>query len=193
MRTHRFQLGQETLEVTLTPLPDGRMSARVQRIVRAAAGAPERRSERVMEFDARRLGDAHYLTRLATGESQEVRMEREPGGGVGRVVRFGPEHALLEWIDPFAVSAVGRGGVQTGPRKISSPIPGRVVSIAVAVGEEVGAGQSIVVVEAMKMANELRTPIAGRVKSISTTLGDKVEAGMALAVIEPLATVTAPT
>ena len=184
MRTHRFQHGAETIEVALTPLPDGRVSARVQRVVPAAAGVPERRSERVIEIDARRLGDAHYLSRLATGESVEARLEREPGGGAGRVVRFGAENVQLEWLDPFAVAAAGKGGARSGPRKISSPIPGRVVSIVVAVGDEVEAGQSIVVVEAMKMANELRTPIAGRVKSISAKPGDKVEAGVALAVIE---------
>jgi len=67
---------------------------------------------------------------------------------------------------------------------IAAPMPGRVVRVLVAAGEEVAARQGVVVVEAMKMENELRAPRAGRVKEVSVAAGTSVEAGRILAVIE---------
>ena len=63
-------------------------------------------------------------------------------------------------------------------------MPGRVVRVLVEPGDEVAARQGVVVVEAMKMENELRSPRAGRVKEVSVTAGTSVEAGRILAVIE---------
>jgi biotin carboxyl carrier protein len=67
---------------------------------------------------------------------------------------------------------------------IVAPMPGRVVRVLAAVGDDVAVRQGVVVVEAMKMENELRAPRAGRVKEISVTAGTSVEAGRILAVIE---------
>jgi biotin carboxyl carrier protein len=67
---------------------------------------------------------------------------------------------------------------------IAAPMPGRVVRVLVAPGDEVAARQGVVVVEAMKMENELRAPRAGRVREVSVAAGTPVEAGRILAVIE---------
>ena len=64
------------------------------------------------------------------------------------------------------------------------PMPGLVKAIHVEVGQEVKAGEALVVVEAMKMENELRSPKAGRVKDVSVKPGDSVEAGRVLLVVE---------
>jgi biotin carboxyl carrier protein len=71
-----------------------------------------------------------------------------------------------------------------GEQSITAPMPGRVVRVLVAAGEQVDARQPVVVVEAMKMENELKAPRAGRVKEIHVTPGTSVEAGRILAVIE---------
>ena len=71
-----------------------------------------------------------------------------------------------------------------GQVTITAPMPGRVVRVLVAPGDEVAARQGVVVVEAMKMENELRAPRAGRVKEVSVAAGASVEAGRVLAVIE---------
>jgi hypothetical protein len=71
-----------------------------------------------------------------------------------------------------------------GQIAIAAPMPGRVVRVLVAAGDDVAARQGVVVVEAMKMENELRAPRAGRVKEVSVTAGTSVEAGRILAVIE---------
>ena len=180
MRTHRFRLGEELLEVTLTSQGEGRWSAHVVRRVGKAC------TERTIELNARRLGEAHWLANLAGAAVHDVRLEREAGGGAGRVARFGAAHVAMDWIDPFVSAGNGKGASHAGPRKIASPMPGRVVSIPVVVGDSVQEGQPVVVVEAMKMANELRSPVAGRVKSVHAKPGDKVEAGVALVVVEAI-------
>ena len=63
-------------------------------------------------------------------------------------------------------------------------MPGRVVRLLVSAGEDVELRQSVVVVEAMKMENELRSPKKGRVKTISVTPGASVEAGRVLMIVE---------
>jgi biotin carboxyl carrier protein len=71
-----------------------------------------------------------------------------------------------------------------GDVPILAPMPGRIVRVLVAAGDQVATRQGIVVVEAMKMENELRAPRAGRVKEINAVAGTSVEAGRILAVIE---------
>jgi biotin carboxyl carrier protein len=67
---------------------------------------------------------------------------------------------------------------------IAAAMPGKIVRVLVAVGDEVAAGQGIIVVEAMKMQNELKAPRDGRVTAIDVKENDSVNAGAVLAVIE---------
>ena len=76
------------------------------------------------------------------------------------------------------------GDAADGEQAIVAPMPGRVVRVLVAAGDEVAVRQGVVVVEAMKMENELRSPKAGRVKEVSVTPGTSVDAGRVLVVIE---------
>ena len=79
----------------------------------------------------------------------------------------------------------GDSGAHThGDQPVVAPMPGRVVRVLVAPGEQVSARQGVVVVEAMKMENELRAPKGGRVKDVSVSPGTSVEAGRVLVVIE---------
>ena len=75
-------------------------------------------------------------------------------------------------------------GAGKGPQSIVAPMPGKVVKLLVKRGDRVAARQAVVVVEAMKMENELRSPKAGTVAEIKTAEGASVEAGTALIVIE---------
>jgi biotin carboxyl carrier protein len=72
----------------------------------------------------------------------------------------------------------------TGEQRIVAPMPGRVVRVLVAAGDEVRARQPLVVVEAMKMENELSAPRAGRVKDVQVRDGMSVDAGRLLVVVE---------
>lgn len=81
----------------------------------------------------------------------------------------------------------GRGAAGTaaaGSQKITAPMPGKLVKVLVNVGDRVTARQGIVVVEAMKMENELRAAKDGTVAQVLVTEGSSVEAGRLLAVIE---------
>ena len=85
-------------------------------------------------------------------------------------------HAIRE------LSSANAGPV--GPAPIKAPMPGLVVRLNVSVGDTVAAGQGLVVIEAMKMENELRSVAPGRVKAIHATLGQAVEKGALLIEIE---------
>jgi biotin carboxyl carrier protein len=73
----------------------------------------------------------------------------------------------------------------TGPVEIRSVIPGRIVSCLVREGDVVHPGQGLVVVEAMKMENEMKAPVGGRIAVVAVTAGQTVEANTLLARIEP--------
>jgi biotin carboxyl carrier protein len=71
-----------------------------------------------------------------------------------------------------------------GPATVKAPMPGRLVKVLVRAGQRVAAGQPVVVVEAMKMENELRSPKDGRVVEVWVVEGQAVEGGARLAAIE---------
>lgn len=78
----------------------------------------------------------------------------------------------------------GGAAATTGPQPITSPMPGRVVRILAQVGDTVEAGQGVVVVEAMKMQNEMAATRNGTVSEIHVAEGQTVKAGEILAVVE---------
>ncbi|MBZ5567781.1 MAG: acetyl-CoA carboxylase biotin carboxyl carrier protein subunit [Acidobacteriia bacterium] len=71
-----------------------------------------------------------------------------------------------------------------GPQKLLAPMPGKVVRVILAAGSEVEAGQAVLVVEAMKMQNELKSPKKGTVKQVMVAEGASVTAGEVLAIVE---------
>jgi biotin carboxyl carrier protein len=141
---------------------------------------------RAHTVDAVRIGD-FGLSLLLGGDSPVSReVSVAPAGARG---------ALFIGIEGRTVAAsvnarrTGRaspdaGGHADGEQPVAAPMPGRVVRVLVAPGDLVAARQGLVVVEAMKMENELRSPKAGRVKDVSVAPGMSVEAGRVLVVVE---------
>ena len=86
-----------------------------------------------------------------------------------------------------------RPGGGTGEQRIAAPMPGRIVRVLVRPGDEVTGRQGLVVVEAMKMENELTAPREGRVREVLVAAGDSVEAGRVLVVLEETGGPHAPT
>jgi biotin carboxyl carrier protein len=74
--------------------------------------------------------------------------------------------------------------LQPGNGRIKAPIPGQVSQVMVAEGEQVQAGQPLLVLEAMKMENEIRAPLAGRVKALNAAAGQRVALHEVLVEIE---------
>jgi biotin carboxyl carrier protein len=81
------------------------------------------------------------------------------------------------------LATVGDSGQKSGPQKLLAPMPGKVVRVLVKAGDVVRARQPIVVIEAMKMENELRSARDGRIAELPVRDGQSVEAGVLLAVI----------
>jgi biotin carboxyl carrier protein len=79
---------------------------------------------------------------------------------------------------------VGAGRAQDGRVQVKAPMPGLVMQVLVEPGETVVAGQGLVVLEAMKMDNELKAPAEGRVVAVAVTAGQAVEKGTLLVVVE---------
>ena len=86
--------------------------------------------------------------------------------------------------DPRDWSADDANAAASGPAQIASPMPGKIVRVLAAEGDTVAEGQGIVVVEAMKMQNEMQAPRAGTVRSLRAATGATVAAGEVLATIE---------
>jgi biotin carboxyl carrier protein len=76
------------------------------------------------------------------------------------------------------------GASGSGPQQVLAPMPGKVVRVMVAPGDSVEPRQGLVVIEAMKMENELRAARAGRVKTVRAAEGQSVEAGALLVIVE---------
>lgn len=121
----------------------------------------------------------------------------EPDGTLGtgargtrrREVLVDGWHVIVD-LEPAARAALRerarRGGVETshgGPVEVRAIIPGRVLSIAVAAGDPVVAGQQLLVVEAMKMQNELRAPRDGVIERLAVAPGGTIELGDLLVVL----------
>lgn len=78
----------------------------------------------------------------------------------------------------------GSGAAGSGPQKVVAPMPGKVVRVLVQPGDEVKPKQGLVVVEAMKMENELKAVRAGRVRDVLVSEGRSVDAGAVLVIVE---------
>jgi biotin carboxyl carrier protein len=117
---------------------------------------------------------------LRPARSYEVSVDRLSNGE--RVVYVNGLAVPLSIVDPRErlVRKRGAASAETGPRSIVSPMPGRVVKVLVSEGDTVAAQQGLVVVEAMKMENELRAPRAGQVSAIKVVEGMSVEANAVL-------------
>jgi biotin carboxyl carrier protein len=100
------------------------------------------------------------------------------------VVVDGRRHEFTVYDPRSLAGRLGSGGGADGPRPVKAPMPGRVVRVLVAVGDEVVEGQGVVVIEAMKMQNELKSPKAGLVARVGVGVGDTVGSGDVLVVVE---------
>jgi pyruvate carboxylase len=138
------------------------------------------------ELEARGVGAGEYLL-VHAGRVYECRVGAGPGAegrGVTRVSVGGREYGV-RLTDPKHLRASGAGGgEQGGHAPVKAPMPGKVVRVLVEAGQEVEAGQGLVVVEAMKMQNELKSPKSGTVAEVRAEAGATVNAGDVLVVVE---------
>jgi biotin carboxyl carrier protein len=136
--------------------------------------------------DAQRTGTFGLSLIFPDAAHDAIKVAIAPGSAQGELLAY-----LGGRTTPVSINArrTGRGAADAGgnahgEQRVVAPMPGRVVRVLVAVGDTVEARQGVVVVEAMKMENELRSPKAGRVKDVAVAPGTSVEAGRVLVVID---------
>ena len=140
--------------------------------------------------DARRVGESAlslliHAEGAAQARSVDASFAQMPAGDLdvhidGRVVSL-----QIRPAGSFGrQKKAGLGGAGSGPQPVIAPMPGKVVRVLVKPGDEVKARQGLVVVEAMKMENELRAARDGRVRDVSVREGQSVDAGAVLLVVE---------
>jgi biotin carboxyl carrier protein len=136
------------------------------------------------ELEVRALGRGEYL--LINGSNvYRCRLEGQHNANNSFAVTARGISYNVDIIDPKRLrSARSSAAHDHAAAQIVSPMPGKVVRVLVKVGAKVAAGTGIIVVEAMKMQNEMKAPKAGVVASINAEAGATVNAGDVLAVIE---------
>jgi biotin carboxyl carrier protein len=122
------------------------------------------------------------LSFLIDGKTYEVKRERNASG---QHLWIGSTGYQVEVRDPRSLRNRNKAaGDDNGPKKLIAAMAGKVVRVLVTEKDEVDAGQGIVVVEAMKMQNEIKSPKKGTIQKLLVSQGSTVNAGEVLAVVE---------
>jgi acetyl/propionyl-CoA carboxylase alpha subunit len=138
---------------------------------------------KTVHVDAVKSGPTVY-SMIEDGKQFEAMVDEK--GAHGFDVLLGGRIFHLEAIDERTKLLAGSAhAVASGPQQVEAEMPGKVSAISAAVGDTVGEGQGVLVIEAMKMENEIPSPIEGVIQEISVSEGDTVEAGSALFTVVP--------
>jgi biotin carboxyl carrier protein len=136
-----------------------------------------------VHVDAVRSGPTVYSI-IEDGKQFEAMVDER--GAHGFDVLVGGRLFHLESVDERTRMLAGSAVVvTTGPQTVAAEMPGKVVKVNVAAGAEVAEGEGVIILEAMKMENEIPSPIDGIVKELAVSEGQTVEAGDVLFVVEP--------
>ena len=155
--------------------------ARVIELERDTAGWRVILDGRPVAVDAVEIAP-NTLSILLDGQSFEISVTPAPDGKLK--LQTGTQEFTAEVIDPRAWSGRRHGSVEAeGRQQIVAPMPGKVVRLLVKEGDRVEAGQGLLVVEAMKMQNEIRSPKSGTVERILAKEGQPVNSGEVLCVV----------
>jgi biotin carboxyl carrier protein len=136
-----------------------------------------------VHVDAVRSGPTVYSI-IEDGKQFEAMVDER--GAHGFDVLVGGRLFHLESVDERTRMLAGSAVVvTTGPQTVAAEMPGKVVKVNVAAGAEVAEGEGVIILEAMKMENEIPSPIDGILKELAVSEGQTVEAGDVLFVVEP--------
>ena len=136
---------------------------------------------RVIEGDVLRTEPGVY-TFFVGWRVVEARVGPIAGSDASRV-QVGDRSVNVRVVDRKHRAAGGEGGAE-GRQTLTAPMPGKVVAVLVPVGGAVERGQGVLVVEAMKMQNEVKATKAGVVGEVRVSVGDTVNAGQVLATVD---------
>jgi biotin carboxyl carrier protein len=133
-----------------------------------------------VEFSAATISPGIYSI-LFGQRSFEINVEKT---SQGMLVRVAGREFQVTVIDPRSWRATRRGSVELeGRQEIAASMPGKIVRVLVVPGQKVEPGQGLLVIEAMKMQNEIRSPKSGTIESTRAKEGQTVSAGEILVVV----------
>jgi biotin carboxyl carrier protein len=134
--------------------------------------------------DAVKSGKSTIYSIIENGRQFEVVIDEQ--GASGFDVLVGGQLFHLQALDERSklLTATAKA-VATGPQRVESEMPGKVVKISAPLGTSVTEGQGVLILEAMKMENEIKSPIEGTVTEVAVVDGQTVESGALLFVVTP--------
>lgn len=140
-----------------------------------------------LEADWSEIRPGHYSI-LINGQSYEARVAPATGNHPGRsdawIVTIAEYDFHVRVRDPRTRRFAGKAAAHDGPLDVLAPMPGKIVRVLVESDQDVAQDQGLVVIEAMKMQNELRAPRAGRITQVHVKEGIGIEAGARLLRLE---------
>ncbi|MEJ5220506.1 MAG: biotin/lipoyl-containing protein [Tepidiforma sp.] len=125
--------------------------------------------------ELQRVGDSQLYLLMLEHRPVEIYLERRRGGARATIGRHAFDFNVERWRPQAAKLAAQQ--VQTGLRRITAPMTGSIVEVRCKAGDRVAPGDVLLVIESMKMNNELRSPAAGLVEQVAVTGGQRVNAG----------------
>lgn len=130
-----------------------------------------------------RVGDSELFLLMLDNEPQELYLERRRGGAIVTIGRHIFDYNVEHWR-PSLAHRDRKQDTQAGLHKILAPMTGSIVEVVANEGDQVVAGDVVLIIESMKMNNEMRAPADGKVTSITIKPGDRVKAGQVLMTIQ---------
>jgi biotin carboxyl carrier protein len=127
------------------------------------------------EVELHRVGDSQLYLLMLEHRPVEIYLERRRGGARATIGRHGFDFKVERWRPQAAKLAAQQ--VQTGLRRITAPMTGSIIEVRCRPGDQVAQGDVLLVIESMKMNNELRSPAAGVVEQVAVANGQRVKAG----------------
>ena len=142
---------------------------------------------RKIEADLKPNHDSNLWHLVLDGRSHTLCAHRRERRGEWYIVVDGRRHEVLALDERRRAirELSGSEAASHGPLEVRAPMPGLVIKVEVDPGSEVERGQGLIVIEAMKMENELKATAAGRVSDVRVAAGQAVDKGEPLLVIEP--------
>jgi len=136
-------------------------------------------------FEVAQAGrDVRRVSPVSSDLQLEVTLGDGPRPGEASVAGIRVKLELRTTQEVALAASLGKSGDGGGDGSLRAPMPGRVVQVLVAAGEVVERGAPVLIIEAMKMENELHAPVAGVVERVSVVEGEAVDAGQTLLEIE---------
>ncbi|MFN0094557.1 MAG: acetyl-CoA carboxylase biotin carboxyl carrier protein subunit [Dehalococcoidia bacterium] len=134
-----------------------------------------------LAVDLERVGESGLHVLMIDNRPTEIYLERRRGGALATIGRHSFECAVAPWRP--GQRAKSRAGA-SGLVRIVAPMTGSIVEVRVSEGDQVTKGQVVLVIESMKMNNELRSPADGVVESVPVVAGQKVLANELLVAVK---------